>query len=89
MNVPSGTPITAPAAISATSRRRASTQARGRKPSESRPSATRSTGAATAGPTSALPAGMKISAAPKPEKPRASPATPATSTVSPRVARLK
>ena len=38
------------------------------------------TGAATAGVTRALAAGMKIRAAPKPEKPRASPAAPATST---------
>ena len=80
--------MAAPEAISATSRRRASTQARGRKPNERIPSATSSTGAATAGPTSALPAGMKIKAAPKPEKPRASPATPATSTVRARVSRL-
>jgi len=57
-----------------TSRRFARFHAGGIIPSVASPSMTSSTGEISFGPMMAPPSGMKISAAPKPEKPRASPA---------------
>ncbi|MNZ92316.1 hypothetical protein D3C78_1113370 [compost metagenome] len=72
--VPTGMPTKAPAAMMKTSRRSAMRKAGGIMPSVRTPSTTSSTAEATRGPTMALASGMKISAAPKPEKPRARPA---------------
>ena len=78
--VPAGTPKAAPIAITKTSRRLAPCHARGIIPIVAKPSTTRSTGETNFGPMIAPPSGMKMSAAPKPEKPRANPAMKAAAT---------
>ena len=72
--VPKGTATSAPAAITNTPRRSAWRQASGIMPNAPTPSIIIRIGAASSGPTLALASGMKLSADPKPEKPRASPA---------------
>jgi hypothetical protein len=78
ISVPSGMPIAAPSAMTETSRRSALRNASGMKPSASTASVISRSGEATCGETTVLASGTKISAAPKPEKPRASAAMKAT-----------
>ena len=70
--VPSGMPISAPSAMTPTSRLSAWRNAFGMKPTASTASVISSSGEATCGLTTVPASGTKISAAPKPEKPRAS-----------------
>ena len=80
IEVPAGTPTMAPAAIVKTSRRLARRQPLGNMPNDNRPSITSRSGAASCGPMAELASGTKISAPPKPEKPRAQPAIRALTT---------
>lgn len=78
--MPSGTPTTAPDAITPTFGLSALRHAFGISPGVSTRSTIRSSGTASLGPTTALAMGTKINAPPKPENPRAQPATSAVAT---------
>ena len=79
-SVPTGTAIIAPMLIISTDRRSACRHAVGSMGAAPMPSMTSRSGTASAGPTTALASGTKISADPKPEKPRARPLTNAATT---------
>src|SRR5262249_10392424 len=79
IQAPSGTPASAPIDTVPTSRLSACRQAFGTSPTAVMPSINRRSGAAVCGPIAVLASGTKISALPKPEKPRARAATKAES----------
>jgi hypothetical protein len=76
--VPSGTPISAPVTMIAVALRSACRQAFGKSGAAAMRSMIRSNAATRRGDARLLASGMKIGAAPKPEKPRAVPAMKAT-----------
>ena len=76
--MPTGTPTSAPSTITAVALRSALRQASGSSGAAATKSITRSSAATRRGAAMLLASGMKISAEPKPEKPRAVPETKAT-----------
>jgi len=85
-NVPIGTPTSVPNNIVPTLPRSAMVQARGNNGEAMTISTTSRSAAAIVGPMAVLASGMKIRAAPNPEKPRASPAMIADVATNARVA---
>ena len=76
--MPTGTPTSAPSTITAVALRSACRHASGSSGAAATKSMTSSSAATSRGAAMLLASGMKISAEPKPEKPRAVPETKAT-----------
>ena len=86
--MPTGTPISAPSTITAVALRSAFFQASGNSGAAATKSMMRRSAATSRGGATLLASGMKISAEPKPEKPRAVPETKAMAQIAIATVRL-